>query len=58
VSVAYKVMVNGNCAYGPEVSVLGQGVEALARVRDQLDEAEHHLARFLKDNNLSGNDTS
>jgi hypothetical protein len=48
VAVAHKVMVNANYGYGPEESVLCQGVAALKRVRDQLDEAEGQLVRFLK----------
>lgn len=48
VAVAHKVMVNANYGYGPEESVLRQGVDALDRVSDQLEDAERQLARFLK----------
>lgn len=48
VSVAHKVMVDADYGYGPEESVLRQGVAALDRVSDQLEEAERRLAQFLK----------
>lgn len=53
VSVAHEVMVNANYGYGPDESVLRQGVAALERISDQLEDAERQLARFLKANGFA-----
>ena len=39
ITVAHKVIVDGDVPYGPEEFVLRQGVEALKRVNDDLEQA-------------------